>query len=104
MKGAWSLVSAAYQVARALADLDGNVEALIDAMEDGCKLAKDYAPLNGRYSHTDAVVRDIIREVIKGASIIKVYCEKRPKSAYGTKPRLVRKFLMQISPVRAIGY
>lgn len=80
VKGAWSLVNAAYEIARTQADLDTSIETLIDAMDDSCKLAKEYAPLTGCHSHTDSVVRDLLREVIKGANLVKVYCKKRPKS------------------------
>lgn len=80
MKVAWSLVSAAYRVACSQADLDNNVQALIDSMDDGCKLANDYPPISRRDSGSDFIVYAILREVIKGASIVKVYCEQRPKS------------------------
>lgn len=103
MKGAWSLVSAAYQVARAQADLDTSVEALIDAMDDGCRLAKGYAPLNGRHSQTDSIVRDLLREVIKGASVVKVYCEKRPKSVSVTKACLILIFMTKPRLRRSFG-
>lgn len=88
MKGAWSLVNAAYSVARAQADLDKTIEALIKTMDDGCKLAKDYAPLKGRKPGTDSIAEEILKEVIVGASLIRVYCEKRPKSTYSaTNPQ-----------------
>ena len=79
MRGAWSLVSAAYQVARAQSDLDNSILALIDAMDDGCQVARDHAPLKGRHSSSDSVVQDILREIIKSANLVKVYCDKRPK-------------------------
>lgn len=85
MKGTWSLVNAAYSVARAQADLDKSIGALIKSMDDGCKLAKDYAPLKGRNSGTDSITQEILKEVISGANIIKVYCEKRPKRMYPHK-------------------
>lgn len=79
MKGAWSVVNAAYQIARAQADLDQSIVSLIDAMDHACNLAKDYAPLKGRHTRGDSIVRDILREVIKSASVINVYCKTRPK-------------------------
>lgn len=103
MKGAWSLVSAAYQVARAQADLDTSIEALIDAMNDGCQLAKEYAPLNGRHSQTDSIVRDLLRQVIKGASVVKVYCEKRPKSVSVMTASSVLIFTVKLYLCRSFG-
>lgn len=82
VKGVWALVSATYQVVRAQADLDDQIQALIDAMNDSCKVAKDYAPLNGRRLGSDSIVQDILKEVIKGANLVQLYCEKRPTSAY----------------------
>lgn len=80
MKGAWSLVSAVYQVARAQAVLDESIKSLIDAMDDASKLAKDYAPLTGHHLDSDSIVRDILLEIIKGARLVTLYCKMRPSS------------------------
>lgn len=80
VKGVWSLVSAAYQVARMQAELDESIKSLIDTMAEACKLSTSFpAKL---YENSDSIARAILKEVIKGASLIKIYCEKRPTSAY----------------------
>lgn len=79
-KGARSLISAAYHAARVQVDLDESIGALIDAMDDGCTLAKDHAPLKEVHTRSDTIARGILREVIKGAYIIRVFCEQRPES------------------------
>lgn len=68
-------------------NLDERIEGLIDAMDNGAKGAKEYPPLEGRRAWKDSVIRDILREIIKGANIVKVYCQKRPKSEYIVKLR-----------------
>lgn len=79
VKGALSLVNAVDQMARSQPDLDESVEALIAAISAGSQLAKEHVPLKERYTYKDFVVRDMLREIIKGAHIVKVYCEKRPE-------------------------
>lgn len=88
MKGAWSLVKSSYHTLLAQANIDKSVEKLIDAMAAGSELAKEYAPLNRSYRPEDLVVQDMLREIIKGAHIVRLYCEKRPNSASVIKSRL----------------
>lgn len=78
-KAAWSLVNAAHRVARPLAYFDASVGGLINAMNHGCELAKAHPLLKGRHVASDFLVEEILREVIRGACIVKVYCEKRPQ-------------------------
>lgn len=52
-------------------------------MNRGCELAKAHAPLKGRHADSDFVVEEMLREVIRGASIVKVYCENRPQGMPG---------------------
>lgn len=80
VKGTWSLVNAAHQIARAQADLDESVKALINVMDYGCRLAKDRVALKGRQLANDEIIQKIMREVIKGACIVRLYCEKIPPS------------------------
>lgn len=80
VKGALSLVASTHQITRTQADIDDGVGALISAMNTGSELAKKYAPLNGRYSPDDVMFRDMLKEIVKGANIVKVYCKKRPSS------------------------
>lgn len=61
--------------------LDDRIKELVNEMVEGCNLAKQYAPQNNRNKGLKNVVRDILKEVIKGASIVKLYCEKRPSGA-----------------------
>lgn len=44
VKGVWSLVNAAYQVARAQTELDEHIKGLVDAMNEACALANFHAP------------------------------------------------------------
>lgn len=93
MKGVWSLVNAAYQVARAQADLDDHIKGLVDAMNEACGLARIHAPIKGRHKGTDSIVSEILRLVIQGASVISGYCEKRVKRMCLAKPGLVYIFV-----------
>lgn len=79
MKGVWSLVNAAYQIARAQTELDERIKGLVDAMNEACGLARIHAPLKGRYNETDSIVGEILRQVIQGANVISGYYEKRVK-------------------------
>lgn len=81
MKGTWSILNSAYQLIHAQADIDQAIRPLIKAINTGTELVKEHAPLKGRYSPDDLIVRDLLREIIKGANVVKVYCEKRPSSA-----------------------
>lgn len=85
MKGTRSLVKAVYEIARVQHGFDERIEGLINAMDTGSKVAGEYPPLDGRHNWKDSVIKDMLREIIKGANIVKVYCEKRPKSAYAVK-------------------
>lgn len=86
LRGVWILVDAAYQIVLVQTNLDKHIKTLINLMDDVCGLAKDYTPLKGRHSSSDTVVRDIWKEVIKGANIVKLYCEKRPSGVYLEHP------------------
>lgn len=79
VKGALSLVNAVDQMTRSQPDLDESVEALIAAISAGSQLAKEHVDLKEKYTSKGSVVRDMLREIIKGAHIVKVYCEKRPE-------------------------
>lgn len=103
VKGAWSLANAAYETICAQRDLDTSIEALIDTMDDACKLAKKYTPLNGHHSPRDSIVHDILKEVIKGANAVKVYGEKRPKGTSLMKLRLFHEFMIFLPSARAFG-
>lgn len=85
MKGAWSLVHAADELTRVQPAVDTSVGALIGVMNVGSKLAKEHAPVKGRYASKDSVVREMLREIIKSAHIVKVYCEKRPEGVCRVK-------------------
>lgn len=89
VKGVWTLVNAAYQVAQAQTELDEHIKGLVDAMDEACDLAKIHAPLKGRYKGTDSVVSEILGHVIQGANVISGYCEKRGKCTCSVKLSLV---------------
>lgn len=76
MKGTFSLVKAVDAIARTQPDLDMSVEALIDAMNTSSQLAKQHVPLSGRRPLYDLIFGNTLREIIRGANIIKVYCKK----------------------------
>lgn len=80
MKGAWSLANSVDKIARAQPDLDKSVGALIHSMNAGSGVAKAYTPTKGRHNSKDSIFRDMLKEIIKGANIVKVYYEKRPES------------------------
>lgn len=100
-KGAWSLVNAVDELARAQPGLDTSVQALINAIDSSSKLAKENAPLKKRYTFKDSVVRDMLREIIKGAHIVKVYCEKRPESVYEGKLLSLHELTTSLYPPRS---
>lgn len=108
MTGARSLVNATYEIARALINLDTHVEDLIDAMNGGSQLAKEYAPVNGPYSPRDVMVCKVLRDIIRGANIIKVYCENRPEGTHIMESCLflelmMSQFLLELSAIKTIG-
>lgn len=103
VKGTWALVRAVHEIARVQPYLDKRVVALVDAMDTGSKVAKEYAPTKGRHVSKDSVVRDMLREIIEGANIVKVYCEKRPKGVNEIRFPSLHKLMMSLSFVRAFG-
>ena len=79
MKGVWSLLNVAYVMAKQQATLDASVKNLVNALDANCELAKDLAG-NELSEIAESVVGKILKEVLKGASVIKNYCEIRKSS------------------------
>lgn len=100
VKGAWSLVSAIDNMTREQRNLDKRVEALVDAMNAGSELAKEHIPVKGRYASKDSVFRDMLKEIIKGTHMVKVWCEKRPEGVCGVKRLSFYKLMMSLYPTR----
>lgn len=60
--------------------LDDRIKQLVEEMTDGCELAREYAPRQGRNDGLSFTFESILKAVIRGANIVKLYCEKRPSS------------------------
>ena len=66
-------------MAKQQATLDASVKNLVDALDANCELAKDLAG-NELSEIAESVVGKILKEILKGARVIKDYCEIRKSS------------------------
>lgn len=60
--------------------LDQDINALMDKMDESCKEAMNVALLNSCYKPTDEVVDQILQQVIHCRCFIKSYCEDKSYS------------------------